>query len=153
MVPMAPPPLTPVLDRLREALHGMAGVRLAAAFGSVARGEEHAGSDVDLGLLLDPPSDAAGTDVAATRTAVESALARAAGRTIDLVPLGDAPPLLRFEIARDGVLLLERHAGDWADFRARAMIDWWDWAPTARRINQAVVQRLRTKLAATHGPS
>jgi hypothetical protein len=43
-----------VLDRLRALLAGISAVRLAAAFGSVARGEERPGSDLDLALLLDP---------------------------------------------------------------------------------------------------
>jgi hypothetical protein len=32
------------------------------------------------------------------------------------------------------------------------MIDWWDWAPTARSINDEALRRLREKLAASHGP-
>ena len=58
-----------------------------------------------------------------------------------------APPLLRFEIARDGRVLLERAPNAWADFRARAMIDWWDWAPTARLFHAAAASRLRAALA------
>src|SRR3712207_7146976 len=40
-----------------------------------------------------------------------------------------APPLLRFEIARDGVVLRQDRDGLWTDFKTRAMIDWWDWEP------------------------
>ena len=81
--------------------------------------------------------------------ALAAALARATGRQVDVVRLNDAPPLLRFEIARDGRLLLERTAHAWIDFRAKAMIDWWDWAPTARALHAAAISRLREKLA--HG--
>jgi hypothetical protein len=45
-----------------------------------------------------------------------------------------------------------RDPGDWADFRARAMIDWWDWAPTARMINDAAIRRLQEKVGTTRGP-
>ena len=61
----------------------------------------------------------------------------------------DAPPLLRFEIAREGVLLFQRDDHLWTDFKARAMVDWWDWAPTHRMIAAGVVRRLREKIA--HG--
>jgi predicted nucleotidyltransferase len=135
-----------LLERLREALQAFPAVRLAAAFGSVARGSEHARSDIDLALLLDP-------DTPDLREKVEADLGRAAGRELDLVFLDSAPPLLRFEIASDGVLLLARDPNDWADFRARAMIDWWDWAPTARRINEAAIRRLREKAGSPHGSS
>src|SRR5205823_482042 len=59
--------------------------------------------------------------------------------------LDTAPPQLRFEIARSGVLLFERTNGAWTRERARAMVDWWDWAPLARRIHDRAVARLRTE--------
>jgi hypothetical protein len=49
---------------------------------------------------------------------------------------------LRFEIARDGVLLVERTEGLWRAFQTRAMVDWWDWAPLARRFAEAAMGRL-----------
>jgi hypothetical protein len=79
------------------------------------------------------------------------ALERADGRTIDLVCLDLAPPLLRFEIARGGVVLVERDPHGWAEFRAHAMIDWWDWAPTARLMHRMMAARLRAE--AEHGSS
>lgn len=54
-----------------------------------------------------------------------------------MIFLADAPPLLRFEISRDGALLLEREDGVWTDFKVRAMVDWWDWAPYARMFAAA----------------
>ena len=114
-------------------------MRLAVLFGSAARGQSGPGSDLDVGVLLEPGQESA--------AALEVALARATGRRLDLVRLDAAPPLLRFEIARDGRVLLERAPHAWADFRARAMTDWWDWAPTARLLHDAAVSRLRGALA------
>jgi len=114
-------------------------VRLAVLFGSTARDESGPGSDLDVGVRLEPGPG--------TAAALEVALARATGRRVDLVRLDAAPPLLRFEIARDGRLLLERTPHAWVDFRARAMTDWWDWAPTARFFHAAAASRLRGALA------
>lgn len=136
----------PLLERLKAVLQGLPAVRLAAAFGSVARGRAQARSDLDLGVVLQP-------DTPEQRLAIGATLERAAGRPVDLIYLDAAPPLLRFEIARDGVLLLERRSHEWADFRARAMLDWWDWAPLSRMIGDAAIRRLREKVGATHGPS
>jgi hypothetical protein len=72
-------------------------------------------------------------------------------REIDLVRLDEAPPLLRFEIARDGRLLVERVPHLWSDTRARAMTDWWDWAPTARLFQRGAVARLRAEVS--RGPA
>lgn len=128
-----------LLDRLRARAEALPAVRLAVLFGSMARGEAGAGSDVDLGVLLDP-------DTAALRFEVEAELGRAAGREVDLVFLSQAPPLLRFEISRDGRLLFEREDGLWTGFQARAMVDWWDWAPYHRLFTKAAVEGLREKL-------
>lgn len=132
------------MEKVRAVLRTLPAVRLATAFGSVARGDERSGSDVDIGLLLDPHTPE-------LRSRIEADLGRAAGREIDVVYLDAAPPLLRFEIASDGVLLAARDRSDWVDFRARAMIDWWDWAPTARIITDAAIRRLREKAGAPHG--
>src|SRR4051795_342848 len=129
-------------DRLRERAASLPELKLAVLFGSTARGQARKGSDVDLGLLVAP-------DTRETRLKVLIELERAAGREVDPVFLNEAPPLLRFEISRDGVVLLEREEGLWIGFRARAMADWWDWAPYAKRIEEAAIRRLRERVA--HG--
>lgn len=118
----------------------LSSLRLLVLFGSMSRGTGQPRSDVDLGISLDDGD---------SRPQVEAALGRAAGRAVDIVDLTDSPPQLRFEIARDGRVLLERVPHAWADFRARAMIDWWDWAPTARFIHSAAIERLRQRTS--HG--
>lgn len=127
-----------LVDKLRARLAPIAEVRLAVLFGSAATGEAGPGSDVDVGLLLDPYSPA-------LRGHVEAELYRVARKPVDTVLLDDAPPLLRFEITR-GILLLERKEGLWTRFKARAWVDWWDWAPIARRYNREVIARLREEV-------
>jgi predicted nucleotidyltransferase len=128
-----------LMDRLQSKIAALPAVRLAVLFGSTARGEARLRSDVDLGVLLDP-------DTRDLRIHVEAELGRAAEREVDVIFLGDAPPLLRFEISRDGVLLFEREDGLWTDFKVRAMVDWWDWAPYARMFTAAAVRRLREQV-------
>ena len=129
-----------LLDRLRERAASLPEVRLAVLFGSMARGQARKDSDVDLGLLLKPVSRR-------ERLHVEAELARAAGREVDFINLDEAPPLLRFEITRDGVVILEREEGLWTRFKVKAMVDWWDWAPIARRISRTMIQHLREKVS------
>jgi len=127
-----------LLERLRQHAAFLPEVKLAVLFGSTARGEARKGSDVDLGIILDPD-----TREARSKTLLE--LDRAAGRGVNAVFLNEAPPLLRFEIARDGALIKEGESGLWTDFKAKAMVDWWDWAPTARKINRIIIQNLRER--------
>jgi uncharacterized protein len=125
-----------VLDQIRRALDDAPDVCLAVIFGSAARGRMGPDSDVDVAVSFRD-------DAERSAPALAVALERAVGRTVDLVSLDAAPPLLRFEIARDGVVCVERAPHAWADFRARAMIDWWDWAPTARMMHRVMAERLR----------
>jgi predicted nucleotidyltransferase len=128
-----------LLDRLRTRISSLPAVRLVALFGSTARGEARPRSDIDLGVLLDP-------DTPALRREVEAELGGAAEREIDLIFLAEAPPLLRFEISSDGVLLFEKEDGLWTEFKVRAMVDWWDWAPYSRMFTAAAVRRLRERV-------
>jgi predicted nucleotidyltransferase len=131
-----------LLESLRQGIASLPEVRLAVLFGSTARGQARPQSDVDLGVLLDP-------DTPDVRFKAETELGRAAGRSVDVVFLNQAPPLLRFEIAKEGVLLHQDQDHLWTDFKTRAMLDWWDWAPIAKRIEDALIQRLREKVG--HG--
>ena len=128
-----------LMERLRQVAASHPEVRLAILFGSTARGEAHRRSDVDIGLLLEPYS-------ASLLFRVEAELGRAAGREVDVVLLDGASPLLRFEVAREGVLLFEREVGLWTAFSAKSMIDWWDWAPMARMIQRAIIRDLREQV-------
>lgn len=134
----------PTLEALRESLARVPTLRLAVVFGSFARGEAKGHSDLDLAVL--PAADDS-DDLWDVQVAVSNAVPR----SVDLVDLRRAPPLLRFEIARDGVVLVEDREGEWLRFREQAMLDWWDWAPYARRFHQLAAQRLREELA--HGPA
>lgn len=131
------------LEKLRGALEQLPAVRLAVLFGSAATGTSTSKSDIDIGVSL-----ARGADLSPTLGVV---LERAIGQPVDLVWLDEAPPLLRFEIARDGLVLVERDPYGWAEFQAHAMIDWWDWAPTARMMHETMCVRLKEE--AWHGPS
>jgi predicted nucleotidyltransferase len=132
------------IGSIRAAIDSRPQVLLAVIFGSYARGHACPNSDIDVGLILTDGS-------ASARREIEVALGRAAGRDLDVVYLDDSPPQLRYEIARDGVLVIERRPHAWAEFRAHAMLDWWDWAPTARSLHHAAMQHLRAKVV--HGQS
>lgn len=95
---------------------------------------------MDIGVLLEP-------DTPESRSRVEVEIGRTVGdRSVHVIFLKDAPPLLRFEIAKDGVVLRQDQDGLWTDFKTRAMLDWWDWEPIASRIEEALIARLRRKV-------
>lgn len=132
------------VQSLRDVLADQHAVQLAVLFGSQARGRAQSRSDVDIGLRLAPAT-------AENRQHAVVEVGRTVRREVDLVDLDSAPPLLRFQIARDGVVLVEREPRLWSGFKAKAMTDWWDWAPTARRLHGIYIRRLREQVA--HGRS
>jgi predicted nucleotidyltransferase len=127
-----------IAEHLAEMLSTREDVELAVLFGSAATGELQPRSDVDVAVRW------TGGDPA-DRDALLAAMERVIGRTIDLVALDAAPPQLRFEIARNGIVLVERRQGAWSRARARAFLDWWDFRPIARTIHRAALARLRNR--------
>lgn len=127
-----------MLDALRAALEDVLEVRLALLFGSQVSGASTPHSDVDVGVWLELGGD---------HERLRLRLIEAVGREVDLIDLQAAPPLLRMEIAKTGWLLLERQPFAWADFKAKAMIDWGDWEPYASYQAEQAVRRNRERLA------
>jgi predicted nucleotidyltransferase len=132
-----------LVETLTGALGSVAGIELAVLFGSEARGRAGPGSDIDLAIAW-----ASGTE---PQPDLQVTLERITRRNVSITVLNGAPPLLRFEVARDGIVLVEREPRAWARFRAQAMIDWWDWAPTVRIMHRTMARRLREE--ARRGPA
>ena len=127
-----------------DVLHDFPEVDLAVLFGSTARETARSDSDVDIGVRI------AGSAPAALMR-VDIALGRALRKTIDLVDLNTAPPLLRLEIAQTGIVLIEKHAGTWSSFRVRALNEWSDFAPLVRSMQRAAIERLKSRVADAAG--
>ncbi len=93
----------PTLSSLQAALRTEPNVAMAVVFGSVARGDDDAESDVDLLVALREPGVRA-------RVALADRLRRRTGFALEVVALDDAKrhPALLAEILRDGRVLVDR---------------------------------------------
>lgn len=103
----------PLLHSLVAELRTLPDVRLAVLFGSTARGDDGAGSDLDVLVRFSEPSSLRG------RTRLADRLQAAAQRDVQLVSLDDASPLVLRDVLRDGRVLVDRD-GDWPRLRRRA---------------------------------
>jgi predicted nucleotidyltransferase len=104
----------PLLAQLRRALRTEPNVRLAVVYGSIARGDEDAGSDLDLLISLAEDRPLAGTELALR-------LERAAGRSVDIARLervNAQAPLLLDRVLDEGRVLVDRD-GQWSLLRER----------------------------------
>jgi predicted nucleotidyltransferase len=127
----------PLLSTLRRALRTEPNVRLAVVYGSVARGDDTPGSDLDLLVSL-------GADRPDTAVKLAVRLERAVGREVDVARLNrieDAAPLLLLEALDEGRVLLDRD-GEWAGLKARRG----EIARHARHAHEARRRRARASV-------
>lgn len=133
-----------LVQRLRSALAAGPPLRLALLFGSAATGRLHALSDVDVAIL---PADPAAS--LSDELALQARLEQACGRKVDLVRLDDASTLLRWQVARDGHVLLAEPASEAVRYRARAASDYGDFLPALVRASRVFAQRLAQRAKPT----
>jgi hypothetical protein len=124
-----------VAERLRAAFESAPRSVVAAyLFGSVARGEERRGSDVDVAVLFSEPVSAAlGNAV----SRLEGDLERVLRRPVQVVELNRAPADLVHRVLRDGKILLDRDREARLDFEVRARNEYFDLEPIRRLYRRA----------------
>lgn len=117
-------------DKLVAALQAdRSGTVAAYVFGSTARGDATAASDLDLAVLWDrtPASTLSGE-----RLELESVLERHLGRAVDVVALNTAPADLVHRILRDGVIVLDRDPARRIRFEVYRRNEYFDLEPVRR---------------------
>ena len=128
------PPPRPTLAAVASVARATAGLDLLILFGSRARGDAHPGADWDFGYLADEAVDVPG---------LLAALVEALGNDrVDLADLRRAGGLLRFQAARDGVLVHESSADQFDRYRLAAAQFWCDNAPILERGYDEVLETL-----------
>lgn len=123
------------IGAIRQVLSLRPDVRVAYVFGSVARGEQRASSDVDVAVLFAPAPQPRELDDLSTE------LERAVSRRVDLVVLNTAPPLLAHQVISTGHLIVVRHDDERADFEIRTLRRYMDTAHLRRVQHQYLRER------------
>ena len=119
--------ITNVLSARREILE-------AYLFGSHARGEGHAHSDVDIAVFID--EEPAEPGLFGYQSELTATLMSALGtNSVDVVILNDAPPLLYHRVLRDGQRLLSRNLKATTVREGRALSRYCDFVPLLDKID------------------
>ena len=132
------------LDRLKGAAAAVldgAPVRFAYLYGSVARGEAHPGSDLDIAVMFERSVSAE------ERLSLELALglaldARLGGERADVRDLAALPLILRGRVLTEGALLFSRDEEGRVAFEVATRNEYFDFLPAYRAYQEASLARL-----------
>lgn len=130
-----------ILDTLRERLAQRPEILEAYCFGSTARGEAAAHSDLDIAVYVDQkrlPTAPFGYAAAL----MADLMAGLGLDRLDVVVLNDAPPLLYHRVLRDGERLLSRDLAATTTREGRALSRYCDYLPQLRKIDRELARRL-----------
>jgi uncharacterized protein len=130
-----------VLDTVRERLSRRPEILEGYVFGSHARGEAMAHSDIDIAVYVDrerlPPAPFGYAAGLATDLMAGLGMNR-----LDVVVLNDAPPLLYHRVLRDGERLLSRDLAATTTREGRALSRYCDYLPHLSKIDRELSKRL-----------
>lgn len=128
---------TELATRIADVLEPRPEILEAYLFGSRARGEGHAHSDIDTAVYIDRAAAAPG--LFGYQAELTTALMGALGtNSIDVVILNDAPPLLYHRVLRDGRRLLSRDLRATTTREGRALSRYCDFEPQLAKIDAAL---------------
>jgi predicted nucleotidyltransferase len=119
---------------LQSVAAACSGLNLLVLYGSRARGDAHNRSDWDFAYEADADFD----PDALLATLAEHLRAD----RIDLVDLSRAGALLRYRVARDGVVIYERHARRFERFWLTAVDTWCDLSPVLTPTYEHILESL-----------
>jgi predicted nucleotidyltransferase len=122
------------LSTMQVVARGHAGLKLLVLHGSRARGDARDDSDWDFAYLATSPLDV-------SSLYADLALALRTDR-IDLVDLATAGGLIRYRVARDGMVVVESEPGAFDRFWFAAVSFWCDAAPVLRAGYKSILDGL-----------
>jgi predicted nucleotidyltransferase len=121
-------PTRPIERAVARCLSTRRDIQAAYLFGSVAAGRDHAGSDIDIAVLLAPSVRPA--MMLSYRLNLMADLGFALHRTdVDVVILNQAPPLLAHRVLSQGTLVFERSKSSRVKFQVRTAARYLDMIP------------------------
>jgi predicted nucleotidyltransferase len=122
-----------VVSVVHEVLATAPDVATAYLYGSAARGELRADSDIDVGVLIEPSR----TSTFSVCQDIEERLERRTGRRAEVIDLDRAPVDLVQRVLRDGMLLIDRVPALRVRFEVRRRNEWFDLEPLLRAYRRS----------------
>lgn len=120
-----------IISEIVQKICQLVDVELIILFGSMARHQSTAKSDIDLGVLL--------SDLHQKEKLYQELSHVYFEKPVDLIILNRADPLLRFEVVREGKVLYEKDSGIYANFAVKAIKEYYDTSKL-RKVEEIYLQ-------------
>lgn len=125
-----------VIEALQRVFADQPRIAYALVFGSVARQQTHAHSDVDVAIGAADGERFSAYDVGDLTSRLESAC----GRPVQIVLLDEAPPGLAYRVFKEGQPILMRDERAFRARLARAILEYLDYQPVEALFTRAVLR-------------
>ena len=109
-------------------------VKFAFIFGSLASGHMTSSSDLDIAILFNHTPDFN------TINELKDALVAALNKEIDLIPLNNASPILKMQILKKGVLIINNNNKAYDDFIIRTVNEYDDLKRIRNEIEMNILK-------------
>jgi len=127
--------LTKISKAIYEALSKEENIILAYIYGSTAREKEHPFSDIDIAILLKEPS-------IDKTIKIHSILTDSLGEKVDTLLLNLAPPILRYQVIKNGIRIISKNEEARIAFESRALSEGLDENFLITKVKDAITKRL-----------
>jgi len=128
-------------ESIRTALHNNPDLVAVYLFGSTARDQAHALSDVDVAVLF--AAELSPADMFDRTLEIGVILDEALHQSVDVIALNRAPPALCFQVLKHGRLLLEQDSTQRCVFVMHALRRYYDAKPYLDYHNTQLLSRIR----------
>lgn len=127
--------LTRISKSVYEALNGVEDIIIAYVFGSTAKEKEHPFSDIDVAILLKEPS-------LDKTMRIHSRLTEMLGERVDTLLLNFAPPILKYQVVKNGLRVLSKNEDARISFEAKALSEGLDEIFLITKVKETITRRL-----------
>ena len=136
--------LTPQqIEQISVCLQRDSKVEAAYLFGSIARGKSHAGSDVDIALVLS--RYVSPDDFSDYRIRLSVTFSEIVRRNVDLVIFNQVSPILKHQILLEGQRIYERPDRLARNQEALAMVQYFDFLPIFERCKEGMFRKIKER--------
>ena len=129
-----------IIEKCKNLLMRYEYIIFAYIFGSYAKGKMRANSDIDIAVYLDQEIDTE------TYLEIKMLLSDICEREVDLIILNDAPPLLKYQVYKNNILLFTRNKSIETHYKVKTLFEYNDFKRYLDLAYEKTIERLKNEV-------